>query len=291
MRRFEFIIGGFIALMVCFVTVYGHKNAKNMKSSEEERSALASQLRQAQKLESLGTLAGGIAHEFNNMLVPITGLTEMAMRDLSGESRARGNMGKVLEVGNRASQLVKNIPSFSRIDDADYVHLDLSENIAEATKLLEMTVLATTNVRLEIDGNVGIVKADPIQLQQVLINLVSNAVDAMDGKTDQLTVHLSRVEIDEAHAARSTDLRAGPYGKLTVSDTGAGMDKATMARVFDPFFTTKNVGQGTGMGLAIIHGIVTAHQGAVYVSSEVGIGTTFDIFLPIVPREEGGEGV
>lgn len=290
LRRFEFIIGGFIALMVCFVTVYGHKIAKNMKSSEEERAALTNQLRQAQKMESLGTLAGGIAHEFNNMLVPITGLAEMAMRDLSSKSRTRENMKMILEVGNRAARLVQKILSFSRIDDADYVALDLSENITEAINLLEMTVLATVNVRVAIDSQVGIVKVDPTQLHQVLINLVSNAVDAMDETTGQLTVRLSRVEIDAVHAARNTDLRAGSYGQLTVSDTGTGMDKATMARVFDPFFTTKKVGQGTGMGLAIIHGIVAALQGAVEVTSEVGIGTTFDIFLPIVPPEEGGEG-
>ncbi len=286
LRKFEFVIGGFIVLMVCFVTLYGHKIAKNIKSAEEDRMALSNQLRQAQKMESLGTLAGGIAHEFNNMLVPMTGLTEMAMRDIPSGSRAGGNLKKVLEVGNRAAQLVKKILSFSRVDDADYVLLDLSENIVEATKLLEMTVPATITVRVEIDSHVGTVKADATQLQQVLINLASNSVHAMGGKVGQLTVHLSRVEIDEAHAARNTDLRAGSYGKLTVSDTGEGMDEETTARVFEPFFTTTEVGQGTGMGLAIIHGIVTAHQGAIQVSSKVGVGTTFDIFLPIAQHGE-----
>ncbi len=283
LRQFEFVIGGFIVLMVGFVTLYGKKIAKNMRTAEEEKMVLSNQLRQSQKLESLGTLAGGIAHEFNNMLVPITGLTEMALRDVSSGSRAAGNLEKVLEVGGRASQLVRKILSFSRIDHAEFELLDLSEHIVEATKLLEMTVLTTITVRAEIDCDVGTVKADPTQLQQILINLASNSLHAMDGTVGRLTINLSRVEFDEAQAMEFNELGAGPYGKLSISDTGEGMDEGTVARVFDPFFTTKKVGQGTGMGLSIIHGIVAAHQGAIRVSSEVGVGTTFDIFLPIVP--------
>ncbi len=249
--------------------------------AREQRAVLEAQLRQAQKMESLGTLAGGIAHEFNNMLVPMTGLTEMAMTDLPEESRAHQNLEKVLESGNRAADLVEKIMSFSRIGGAEQRPMDLREVISGATRLLEATTPATVTLRLDTDIDVGLVRADPAQIQQVLLNMASNAMHAMSGKVGGLTIRLSRVELHEAEGARDSRLRPGAYAKLSISDTGQGMNEETLERIFDPFFTTKGVGEGTGMGLAITHGIVTAHSGVIRVMSKVGVGTTFDILLPI----------
>lgn len=264
------------AMFTCLV-----RDITARKRDHERRSALEAQLRQSQKMESLGTLAGGIAHEFNNMLVPMIGLTELAVTEVPEQSKTRQNLEMVLESGLRASQLVEKILSFSHINAAEHRPMDLHDVIAGAIKLLEVTSPATVSLRLDTDIDVGMVKADATQIQQVLLNMASNAVHAMDGKVGELTIGLSRVELGEAQGLRDSRFQPGAYAKLSISDTGKGMDEETKQRIFDPFYTTKEVGEGTGMGLAITHGIITAHGGVIRVLSGVGVGTTFEIFLPI----------
>jgi len=252
------------------------------KRAEDEKAALEAKLQQSQKLESLGTLAGGIAHEFNNMLVPISGLTELAMRDVAPESRTHRNMHAVLVNSRRAAQLVEKILSFARQEDSGRAAIDFATVLGEAVELLNATSPATITIKTQIDRQAGRIMAGEIQIHQVLMNLASNARHAMEGKVGELTISLARVDLVRGFEGRLASLKPGAYAKLSVSDTGHGMDTATMDRIFEPFFTTKNVGKGTGLGLAVIHGIVTGHGGAIEVTSAPNQGTTFDIYLPCI---------
>ena len=250
------------------------------KRAEDEKAALKAKLQQSQKLESLGTLAGGIAHEFNNMPVPISGLTELAMRDVTPESRAHRNMSAVLVNSRRAAQLVEKILSFAREEDSARTAIDFATVLGDAVELLNVTSPATITIKTQIDRQAGRIMAGEIQIHQVLMNLASNARHAMEGKIGELTISLASVDLVRGFEGRFSSLKPGAYAKLSVSDTGHGMDMATMDRIFEPFFTTKNVGKGTGLGLAVIHGIVTGHGGAIEVTSAPNQGTTFDIYLP-----------
>jgi PAS domain S-box-containing protein len=241
---------------------------------------LETQLRQAQKMEAIGTLAGGIAHDFNNILMAMLGYAEMAKIDLSEETQARGDIEEVLKAGRRARDLVRQILAFSRQIDQERQPIQLHPVIKEALKLLRASLPATIEIQQNIDVNCGAVLADPTQIHQVMMNLCANAYHAMREKGGILGVELCSVDVDAIQAMLVPNLREGPYVRLTVSDTGHGMDRTTMERIFDPFFTTKGVGEGTGMGLATVHGIVTSHSGAITVYSKAGSGTTFHIYLP-----------
>ncbi len=251
------------------------------KEAERERALLEGQLRQPQKMESLGTLAGGIAHELNNMLLPITGLTELAMRELETDTRTHKNLDAVRQSARRAALLVDKILSFSHPDDAQRDLVDLRSIVAEEMELFAATLPATVQVCVELGDDVVTVLADETQLHQVLMNLASNAVHAMGGKVGVMTIRLSADELFESAVCSRLRVPPGRYAKLAVEDTGHGMSHETADRIFDPFFTTKCVGEGTGMGLAMVHGIVKAHGGAIEVSSELDGGTTFEIYLPI----------
>lgn len=242
---------------------------------------LETQLRQVQKMEAIGTLAGGIAHDFNNILAAIMGYTEMALYDVPEGSSGRRNLEQVLKAGYRGKDLVKQIITFSRRRDEERRPMRISPIVKEALKLLRASLPTTIDIRQNIKTQPGMVLADPTQIHQVLMNLISNAAYAMREKGGVLEVSLAGIDINPDGAAPShPDLKPGPYVKLTVSDTGCGIEHAIMERIFDPFFTTKRPGEGTGMGLAVVHGIVKSYGGAILVDSEPGKGSTFNVFLP-----------
>ena len=256
--------------------------------SQQKR--LESQLLQAQKMEAIGTLAGGIAHDFNNILAAVMGYTELAMMDLDQEIPAYAKLAEVTKAGRRARDLVAQILTFSRHSEARREPLELRSIVKEAMKLLRASLPSTMEMKQEISDQPCWALADPVQIHQVLMNLCINASQAMDGKGGTLLVTLAPEEIDEPRAALNPDLRPGAYVHLAVRDTGQGMEQDVAARIFEPFFTTKSLGEGTGMGLAVVHGIVKSHQGAIEVASVPGQGTVFDLYFPRITEvgEVGG---
>ena len=240
-----------------------------------------SQLRQTQKMEGIGTLAGGIAHDFNNLLVSILGFTELALSDLPAGSKAHEYLVQVLKAGKRAKYLVSQILSFSRQSEEDRKPVQLAPIVMEALKLLHAAIPTTIEIRENIAPDTGVVNADPTQVHQVLMNLCTNAEQAMP-EGGAMEISLTNVELDEKFCAKHEGLTPGSFVGLTVMDTGSGMDKETLERIFDPFFTTKDPGKGTGMGLSVVHGIVKSHEGDITVHSEPGMGTTFHVYLPVV---------
>ena len=243
-------------------------------------------VRQLQKLEALGTLAGGIAHDFNNILVPIFLNTEMAQLDLPEGSPVRRRLDTVLEATNRGRELVRQVIAFSRHKGQRREPVDVARVIREALGHLKSTLPGNIAVRERMLAEEAVVMGDPTQMHQVLMNLGSNARDAMRGSGGEIGVALESVEIDGPAAAANPGLKPGPHLKLTVSDTGEGMTPEVLEKVFEPFFTTKKPGEGTGMGLPVVMGIVRSQGGAVSISSEVGRGTRLEILLP---RAEPGE--
>ena len=251
---------------------------------------LEQELRQAQKMEAIGTLAAGIAHDFNNILTAIIGNAEMALSKLPSEAPVRRNMKRVLEAGSRAADLVKQILTFSRQAEHERKPVPLATVTAEVLKLLRSTLPSTVEIRqhIELEPDRSVVFADSTQIHQVLMNLCTNAAHAMRTHGGVLAVELTEAMMDAAQVSRHPNLKPGRHMKLTVSDTGHGMDAAVVARIFDPYFTTKKAGEGTGMGLAVTMGIVQSHGGAITVHSERGRGTTFQVLLPESEREGAG---
>ena len=252
------------------------------KRAEEEKEMLEAELRQAQKLEAIGTLAGGIAHDFNNILQPMIGYTEMALSELLPAHPVRDDLEQVLNASLRAKELVRQILAISRsTEEQQRIPIDISSIVKEALKLLRSSLPTSIEMRQKIRK--GVAAADPTQIHQVLMNLCTNAAHAMDDK-GILEVHLSPVNLSESDLTDLSivDLKPGPYLRLKVSDTGCGMDASTMEHIFDPYFTTKEVGKGSGLGLAVVNGIVKRHDGAMTVRSEPGKGTTFSVYIPKV---------
>jgi PAS domain S-box-containing protein len=251
------------------------------KRIEEEKEKLQSRLAQAQKLEAIGTLAGGIAHDFNNILGAILGFTEIALDDIPEGTSTRQDLAQVLKAAYRAKELVGQILSFSRQGEAQERRpIKVGLVVIEALRLIRATIPTTIELRQQITVDAGPVLADPTQIHQVVMNLCTNASHAMREKGGVLEVGLAEVEMDDAEAVNAPALLPGSYLRLSVRDTGHGMDHATIERIFDPYFTTKGVGDGTGLGLAVVHGIVVRHEGGITVSSEPGKGTTFQVRLP-----------
>jgi PAS domain S-box-containing protein len=243
---------------------------------------LEKQLRQAQKMEAIGTLAGGIAHDFNNILTAILGYTELMLLGVPENSSHRRNLIQVLNAGNRAKELVQQILVFSRQSEQQHKPVQVGPIVKETLRLLRATLPSTIDVHqhIAIPMEQDLVLADATQVHQVLMNLCINAADAMPEKSAKLEVSLDAVDVDADMAAGSPDMNPGPYVRLTVSDTGHGMNRDVMDRIFDPFFTTKAQGKGTGLGLAVVHGIVKSLAGTITVYSEPGIGSVFRVFLP-----------
>jgi signal transduction histidine kinase/ActR/RegA family two-component response regulator len=250
------------------------------KKAEDERKKLEIQLQQVQKIESIGTLAGGIAHDFNNILGIIVGNTELAMDDVPEWNPARNNLEEIRTASIRARDVVKQILAFSRQSAEEVKPVRMSPIIKESLKLMRSSIPKTIEIHQDISTNSDTVRADPTRLNQILINLCTNATHAMRDKGGVLEVGMENVEFDEDTAAHFHDLLPGEYVKLTVSDTGHGMEPKVLKRIFDPYFTTKKVEEGSGMGLSVFHGIVKAYGGTILVESKLGVGTTIQIFFP-----------
>jgi two-component system cell cycle sensor histidine kinase/response regulator CckA len=261
-----------------------------------DRLHLQRQLQHAQKMEAVGTLAGGIAHDFNNILTAVMGFTEMALSKVPTERLARRDLERVLDAGARARDLVRQILAFSRPTELERRPILVSPLVKEALKLLRSSLPTTIDIQQDIviSREEGVVLGDPTEIHQVLMNLCTNAAHAMRAKGGKLSVELAGGVADASLVSRYPDLRPGPYVRLTVSDTGHGIDAAVMERIFDPYFTTKAPGEGTGLGLSVVQGIVKSYGGAITVDSKPGKGSTFHVFLPrieevIAPEAESVE--
>jgi signal transduction histidine kinase/DNA-binding response OmpR family regulator len=248
--------------------------------TEMERKRLETQLRQAQKMQAIGTLAGGIAHDFNNILSAILGYTELALGDVEQGSTVWHDLQGTLTAGRRARDLVQQILAFCRQTERTRTSIPLHWLVEEALVLLRAALPSIITIRPIIDRNAGAVLADPTQIQQVLINLCTNAAHAMREVGGVIEVRLEAIEVGGDASAISPDLKAGSYVRLTVQDTGHGMEPKILERILEPFFTTKSMGEGTGMGLAVVHSIITNHGGAITVESTPGQGSTFIVYLP-----------
>ena len=243
------------------------------------RKLLEEQVRQSQKMEAIGTLAGGIAHDFNNILAAINGYTELSLMLLEENPKVRDHLCAVLKASARATDFVRQILSFSRRQALDRKPVALGPIVAECTTLLRATIPASIEFDVWLAPDAPLVLADATQIHQILMNLGTNAWHAMKDRTGRFDVKLERYLLDEA-AAKETQLHPGICARITVSDTGCGMNKATLSRIFDPFFTTKPVGEGTGLGLAVVHGIMDSHGGAITVQSTPGQGSVFRLYFP-----------
>ena len=246
-----------------------------------EQRKLESQLQQSQRMESIGTLAGGIAHDFNNILSPIVGYTEMVLLDTPEDSPVRDSLNQVYTSALRAKDLVNQILTFSRQDSSELMLMKMQPIVKEALKLIRSTISTTIEIIQDINPDCGVVKADPTQIHQIVMNLATNAYHAMEETGGELKVSLKEVELGE-YDIITPDMTPGVYACLIVADTGVGMDKILTNKIFDPFFTTKEVGKGTGMGLSVVHGIVISMGGTIHVYSEPGKGTQFHVYLPVI---------
>ena len=269
------------------------RDTTSEKRAEVEKARLEEHLRQAQKMEAIGTLAGGIAHDFNNMLAVIIGNAELAEDDV--DEHGRHNIKQILKASKRARDLVKQILTYSRKAGTGKNAIELTPLVKETSKLFRGTLPSTIRIDLKAQTEQDTILADQGQIQQVMMNLATNAAYAMRDKGGVLTIGLTNVSVTEDNKP-ALDLEPGKYVKLRIRDTGTGMTKEIMERIFDPFFTTKEAGEGTGMGLAVVYGIVKSHNGGVTVESRPGKGTTFNVFFPCVAahateQQEEKEGV
>ncbi|MGC8603421.1 MAG: PAS domain S-box protein, partial [Desulfomonilaceae bacterium] len=248
---------------------------------------LQQQLLQAQKMEAIGTLAGGIAHDFNNILFAIIGNTELAMDEIPADNPAHRDLQNVLNASTRAAEMVKQILTFSRQGQVERKPLDIIPIVKEVLKFLGATIPATIEIKGTIEPDQGKILGDPTQIHQILMNLCVNAVHAMKDKGGVLTVDLCSVCVDQESSGDHHNVTPGNYLRLTVSDTGQGIRPEILDRIFEPYFTTKNLGEGTGFGLSVVHGIVRSHNGEITVDSQVGAGSSFYVYLPTIEQELG----
>jgi signal transduction histidine kinase/CheY-like chemotaxis protein len=251
------------------------------KKAEEEKAKLESQLRQVYKMEAIGTMAGGIAHDFNNILTIILGNADLARYVLQDDAPARQYVNKILEASGRAKEMVRQILAFSRQAKQDLIPVRPHMIFSETLKLLRSTIPSSVDIQQDLNRQCRTIKADPTQLNQVLINLCANAVHAMDDK-GTLRVSLQEVKLSSKDVKHKKNIEPGPYALLSVADTGKGISPEEKERIFDPFYTTKKVGEGTGMGLSVVHGIVQNHGGMISVKSSPGKGSTFNVYFPII---------
>lgn len=260
------------------------RDISEREQAELERKKLEKQLIQAQKMESIGILAGGIAHDFNNILAVILGYADMARQDAPQDSKYVSDLDKVVNAGNRAKELVKQILAFSRQTEIERIPVQLQPVIKEVLNMIRASIPSTIKIVDKIDSNCSVVYADPTQVHQVLMNLCTNANHAMEQSGGILKIELKNTHIDKINQALT--IKPGDYAELTVTDTGSGIDPAVIDKIYDPYYTNKEPGKGTGMGLAIIHGIITGYGGAISVESKLGKGTSFHVYFPVIAQQD-----
>jgi two-component system, cell cycle sensor histidine kinase and response regulator CckA len=262
------------------------RDISERKQAQAAQAELEAQLRESQKMEAIGTLAGGIAHDFNNIIAIVLGNAALALEDVSASSRAQESLEEIRKAGQRGRDIVQQILSFSRRQPTERKLTALIPIVDESMRLLRATLPARVALEVHCDADVPPVLADATQIQQLLINLATNAMQSMEGRTGHIDIRVDTVMLDAALANRHPELGAwrdqhpGRAVRLAVSDDGPGIDAATLGRIFEPFFTTKPVGEGTGLGLSVVHGIAQTHEGAIVVDSAPGKGTTFTLYLP-----------
>lgn len=261
------------------------RDTSEEKRVAAERSQLEQRLHQTQKIEGIGQLAGGIAHDFNNVLQGILGYTDLAMNGLTEGSEALRYLQRVLASGRRGAELVQKILPFSQPSHRAVVSIRLQDVIEESMKLLRPSIPTTIEIRRDVDNECRPILADGTEVQQVVVNLCANANHAMGGRSGTLTLGLQEVQLKEEPLQGGADLKPGPYARLTVRDTGDGMDQLTLSRIFEPFFTTKDRGVGTGLGLSTAFGIVRSLGGGFKVHSTLGEGTAFEVYFPLDASE------
>jgi len=267
--------------------VWSFRDITEQKKAEQERRFIEAQLRESQKMEALGSLAGGVAHDFNNIVAAIMGNVELARQDVGPEHRAYESLEEINKASLRAKALVQQILAFGRRQVSSRELVSLAPVVEEAGRLLRTMLPAGIGLSVECEADAPSVMADVTQIEQVILNLCGNSWHAIQGQSRQgvievrLASHHREPAVAQAPGSTGTygDLRPGRYARLTVRDNGSGMDEDTLARIFEPFFTTKPVGEGTGLGLAVVHGIVQEHRGSVEVQSVVGEGSTFHVYF------------
>jgi PAS domain S-box-containing protein len=257
----------------------GPRLSEGTATNITERKKLETQLRQAQKMEALGTLAGGIAHDFNNILTAILGNTELSLLE-ANDAELRARLEQTMTSSIRAKTLVKQILAFSRKQEQVKKTISLDNAIAEAVDLMRATIPATIEIRYTKGAESCVASADPVQMEQIVMNLCSNAAHAMHGKAGLIEVTLTKRDFSDQQPVPLPEMKPGFYAELMVKDNGTGIEPAVIQKIFDPFFTTKDIGEGTGLGLSVVYGIVKSYEGHVSVNSEPGAGTTFFIYLP-----------
>ena len=270
-----------------YVNAYGLDITKR-KKAEREKTDLELQLSQQQKMEAIGTLAGGIAHDFNNILAAMQGYLELSLDDLSDEAALADHLEKMTSCVDRATKLVRQILTFSRKNQQEQEKepIRISSIVREVHGMMRSSLPATIKFDKKIHSDTSVVLADPTQIHQVLVNLCTNASHAMRDTGGKLDVALVDIDLESETRIGEELLESGHYVKISVSDTGCGMEKEVLERIFEPFFTTRKVNEGTGLGLSVVHGIIKSHGGAITVNSTPGEGTTFDIFLPRIESDQ-----
>ena len=264
-------------------------NITDLKRAEEETRQLEKKLIHAQKMEAIGTLAGGIAHDFNNILSAVIGYSQLALRDVPADTRLYRNLEQILVAGTRATDLVRQILTFSRQGEKELKPIQIAPLIKEALKMLRSSLPTTIEIVHEINPDVDNVMADPIQIHQIIMNLCTNAAQAMEDEGGRLVVSLAQVRLAQRDLRLHPGLRPGEYVQLAVEDTGKGIPAEIMENIYNPYFTTKEKGKGTGLGLSVVHGIVQSYHGAVYAYSEPGHGATFKVYIPAIKIESAVE--
>jgi nitrogen-specific signal transduction histidine kinase len=250
-----------------------------------ENKKIEERLQQAQKMESIGNLAGGIAHDFNNLLFPIVGMAEMLLEDLPQDSIEYENAQEIFIAGKRAGELVKQILAFSRQSEHKMTPVRIQNVLKEVLNLSRSTIPANIKLYDKIRQNCGLVLADPTQVHQIAMNLITNAFHAVEEKNGIINIEIEEVTVD-TYKQPDNILQPGQYVRLSVSDNGIGMEQKIIDKIFEPYFTTKEKGKGTGLGLAVVYGIVKEHKGDIKIYSEVGKGTTFNVYFPLMKKIE-----
>ena len=253
-----------------------------------ERKKLEDRLRQAQKLEAIGTLAGGVAHDFNNILAGIMGFADLGLQEAEDPVATTRNFGEILRAGQRARDVIRQILSFSRHRDQHRKALSLEPPVREAITLLRATLPASIEITTSFDSQTPAVLADGTHVHQIVANLATNAWHAIGDRQGKIDVRLSAFRVDTDFSQTHPDLRPGRYVRLTISDDGQGIEPAVSERIFEPFFTTKEPGKGAGLGLAVVHGIMQASDGAITVYSQPGLGATFHLYFPALEVDVPG---